>query len=135
MKQISFPKSFLYPACHASLNPMTCHPERSPLHFSSFSNFNKSRDAACCVKTTHPSSISFFVFICINMSWCACPLLPLSLRPYLFLKNQKRALCTSTCVFSRFWEKSSFGEQERYHPLPDLSYFYKSFTRRTGRPW
>ena len=68
--------------------------------FSHFSHFKKSRDAACYVKITHPSSISLFVFICINMSWCACLCFPLSLRPYLFLKNQKRASCTSTCVYS-----------------------------------
>ena len=36
----------------------------------------KSRDAACCVKITHPSSISLFVFICISMSWYALHLHP-----------------------------------------------------------
>ena len=78
----------------------------------SFSNFNKSRDAACCVKSPPIINLSFFSSLFVSTCHGALALcFSLSLRAYLFLKNQKRALCTSTCVFSRFWEKSGFGEQ------------------------
>jgi hypothetical protein len=39
--------------------------------------------------------ITEFSSLCINIPKAACLMLPLSLRPYLFLKNQKRAITSA----------------------------------------
>ena len=62
----------------------------------------KSRDAACCVKITHPSSIPLFVFICINMSWCACPLLPPVTQTIPLSKESKHSGYKRKCPDCRF---------------------------------
>ena len=98
MKQISIPKSFSYP-------------ERSPLHFSSFSNFNKSRGAACCVKITHPSSISFFRLYLYQHVMVRLPSAPPVTQTTPLSKESKESLVYIHACVSRFWEKSGFGEQ------------------------
>ena len=111
MKQISFPKSFLYPACHASLNPMTCHPERSPLHFSSFSNFKKSRDAACCVKITTHHQFLFLRLYLYQHVMVRLPSAPPVTQTTPLSKESRESLVYIHVCVSRFWEKSGFGEQ------------------------
>ena len=124
MKQISFPKSFSYP-------------ERSPLHFSSFGNFKKSRDAACCVKITHPSSISLsFVFILYQHVMVRLPSdFPVTQTTPLSKESKESLVYIHVCVFE-ILGKSGFGEQVGGQAHPALKFIvlplYTRHTRRCG---
>ena len=82
------------------------------------------------LRENHPPIInfSFFIFICINMSWCACPLLSPVTQTLPLSKESKESLVYIHVCVSRFWEKSGFGEQVGSQARLPLNLLFCRFT-------
>ena len=73
-------------------------------YFSSFSNFNKSRDAACCVKITHPSSISlsFRLYLYQHVMVRLPSAFPVTQTTPLSKESRESLVYIHVCVFRDF---------------------------------